>query len=78
MTLPLLLFLLAPGGPQKATLRVVEAGRVLAMAVSPSERIAPPPQIAPGAPPLVSFRYFEGRSRHRYGDLDLALDDAGH
>lgn len=78
MTLPVLLFLLAPGEPQRATMGVIESGRVLAMAVSPSERIAPPPQIAPGAPPLVSFRYFEGRLRHRYGDLDLVLDDAGH
>ena len=35
-------------------------------------------RITPGAPPLLSFRAFEGKSRHRFGDLDLVLDDAGH
>ena len=34
--------------------------------------------IAPGAPPLLAFRYFEGKDRHRFGELDLVLDDAGH
>jgi hypothetical protein len=29
-------------------------------------------------PPLLSFRFFEGRQRHRFGDLDLVIDDAGH
>ena len=26
----------------------------------------------------LSFRYYEGRMHHRYGNLDLVLDDAGH
>jgi hypothetical protein len=26
----------------------------------------------------LSFRFFEGKQRHRFGDLDLVLDDAGH
>ena len=43
------------------------------------ERLADPrQQIAPGAPPLLSFRYFPGADRHRFGKLDLMLDDAGH
>ena len=33
---------------------------------------------APGVPPLLSFRYFQGADRGRFGKLDLMLDDAGH
>ncbi len=45
---------------------------------SNSERVAVRRMIAPGAPPLLAFRYFEGKDRHRFGQLDLVLDDAGH
>jgi hypothetical protein len=58
--------------------RVAESGRVLEIAVTPSERSSPRRQIAPGAPPLLSFRFFEGKQRHRFGQLDLVIDDAGH
>jgi hypothetical protein len=58
--------------------QVAESGRVLEIAVPPSERLAPPAPIAPGAPPLVSFRFFEGKQRHRFDELDLVIDDAGH
>jgi hypothetical protein len=58
--------------------RVVESGRVLEIAITPSERLSPRPQIAPGVPPLLSFRFFEGKQRHRFGELDLVIDDAGH
>jgi hypothetical protein len=34
--------------------------------------------LAPGVPPLLSFRYFQGADRGRFGKLDLMLDDAGH
>jgi hypothetical protein len=54
------------------------AARCVMLAESPSARVAPSQQIAPGPPPLVSFRYYEGRMHHRYGGLDLVLDDAGH
>ncbi len=43
-----------------------------------SDRVAVQRLIAPGAPPLLAFRYFEGKDRHRFGQLDLVLDDAGH
>ena len=36
------------------------------------------PRLAPGAPPLLSFRYLEGRQRYRFGELGLVMDDAGH
>ncbi|MGD0298731.1 MAG: hypothetical protein ABSE86_16630 [Bryobacteraceae bacterium] len=72
-----LLFLLANQN-QLLIQQVATSGRVLELAVTPSERIASPPQIAPGAPPLLSFRFFEGQERHRFGGLDLVIDDAGH
>jgi hypothetical protein len=76
---PLLLFaLLATSEVERLTKNVAESGRVMEIAIPPSERLAPPPKIAPGAPPLVSFRLFDGRMRHRFSNLDLALDDAGH
>ena len=57
---------------------IAESGRVVEIATPPSERAEPLPQIAPGAPPLVSFRMFEGQMRHRFSNLDLVMDDAGH
>jgi hypothetical protein len=27
---------------------------------------------------LIAFRALEAKQRHRFGDLDLVLDDAGH
>lgn len=76
---PILLFaLLASGDVERLTRQVIDSGRVVEIAVSPSERLAPPPKIAPGAAPLVSFRLFDGRMRHRFSNLDLVLDDAGH
>jgi hypothetical protein len=76
---PLLFFaLLAPGEVERLTRLVAESGRVVEIAVSPSERLALPLKMAPGAPPLVSFRLFDGKMRHRFSNLDLALDDAGH
>jgi len=76
---PLLLFaLLAPGDVELLMKLVTKSGRVLEIATPTSERLAPPPKIAPGAPPLVSFRLFDGRMHHRFGNLDLVLDDAGH
>lgn len=58
--------------------QIVRSGRVVEIAVTPSERVAPAQRIAPGAPPLLSFRMFDGRMRHRFGNIDLVLDDAGH
>lgn len=50
----------------------------LLLGESNSERVTIKRLIAPGAPPLLAFRYFEGKDRHRFGQLDLVLDDAGH
>ena len=71
-------FLAANDDAAKLTRAVAESGRVLEIGVTPSERATPPPQVAPGQPPLVRFRYFEGQMRHQFGNLDLVTDDAGH
>ena len=54
--------------------QIVESGRVLALVPLIDDKI----RLAPGAPPLLAFRYLEGRQRGRFGGLDLVLDDAGH
>ena len=59
-------------------LQIADSGRAVSIAESPSQRIAKLPPLAPGQPPIVSFRYFEGKDRQRFSGLDLVLDDAGH
>ncbi len=55
-----------------------DSGRCVTLAEKPDDRVEQKPQIAPGPPPLLSFRYYEGKAHHRYGNTDLMLDDAGH
>lgn len=57
---------------------VAQSGRVLEIGETRERLSDPRLQIAPGAPPLLAFRYFQGADRHRFGKLDLMLDDAGH
>jgi hypothetical protein len=59
--------------PQKA-----EISRCADLFETPDERVTPSLKVSPGAPPLLSFRYFEGRMRQRFSGVDLMLDDAGH
>ena len=67
------------------------AQRELDAPPAPDERVASKPilnlhlaenrgliYIAPGAPPALSFRYYEGKLHHRFGNAELLLDDAGH
>lgn len=54
------------------------SGHVAAIGEPPSARVAPPPLIAPGAPPVLSFRYFDAADRGRFGNMGLMTDDAGH
>lgn len=75
---------LLPGVPEReARVRqlvadIARSGRILEIGSS-SDRLADPrKQIAPGAPPLLTFRYFDGADRHRFGKLDVIMDDAGH
>ena len=58
--------------------QVAESGRCADLSEDPDARVAPTPMIAPGPPPLLSFRYYEGKLHHRFGNAELMLDDAGH
>jgi hypothetical protein len=77
----LLLFfvlLLAMAQPTDTLIEEVSrSGQVVELATPVSSRLSAP-RIAPGAPPLLGFRVLEGKLRHRFGDLDLVMDDAGH
>ncbi|HEX7361328.1 MAG TPA: hypothetical protein VF283_12630 [Bryobacteraceae bacterium] len=54
------------------------SARCVAIGETPDERVSPRPEIAPGAPPLLTFRYYEGAAHHQFSHSDLMLDDAGH
>ncbi|HEY3739742.1 MAG TPA: hypothetical protein VGL53_07855 [Bryobacteraceae bacterium] len=57
---------------------IARSGRVVE-AMPASDRLRDPlKEVAPGQPPLLAFRYFDGADRHRFGKLDLMVDDAGH
>ena len=74
----LLMLFLPPDRTDTLVQQVAASGQVVEIATPPSERLAPPARLAPGLPPILGFRVLEGRLRHRFGDLDLVLDDAGH
>lgn len=57
---------------------IAASGRILEIGETRARLDDPRKQVAPGAPPLLGFRYFAGAGRHRFGNLDLMLDDAGH
>jgi len=58
--------------------QITDSGRCVTVAETPDQRVANKPAIAPGPPPLLSFRYYEGKEHHRFGNAELMLDDAGH
>jgi hypothetical protein len=69
--------------PREARIRLLteqikESGRVLLDARTQDRLADPRTMVPPGSPPLLRFRYFAGVDRHRFGKLDLMLDDAGH
>jgi hypothetical protein len=75
----LFLMLFEPGErPLTLVRQIADSGQVLEIAIPAAERLQPPDRIAPGAPPLLRFRTFEGNERHRFANLDLVMDDAGH
>jgi hypothetical protein len=57
---------------------IADSGRCMNVAESPDTRTRNLPQIAPGQPPMLTFRLYEGKMHHRFGNADLMLDDAGH
>lgn len=58
--------------------RIERSGLLDGIGVPSSQRLRPPARLAPGDPPMLAFRYLEDRRRHRFGELDLMMDDAGH
>jgi len=58
--------------------QIAASGRVQMIGEGASSRLQPAAPLAPGAPPILAFRYFDGQARHRFGDLALVMDDAGH
>jgi hypothetical protein len=58
--------------------QIAASGRVQLIGETSEARLQPTALLAPGAPPILAFRYFDGQARHRFGDLDLVMDDAGH
>jgi len=58
--------------------QIADSGRCADLSQEPDGRVKPPAMIAPGPPPLLSFRYYEGKLHHRFGNSELMLDDAGH
>ena len=54
------------------------SGAIINLCEPPSERLNGSGLIAPGAPPVLSFRYFDAGDRGRFGNLGLMTDDAGH
>jgi hypothetical protein len=57
---------------------VAESGRCADLSQDPDIRVSPVPMVAPGPPPVLSFRYYEGKLHHGFDNTDLMLDDAGH
>jgi hypothetical protein len=79
MMIPLCFLLASSGGNlDRLTKEIAASGQVVELAATPSQRVAPRAEIAPGPPPLLSFRYYEGQQHHRFSNAELMLDDAGH
>ena len=57
---------------------ILSGGRLELLGVTSQERLRPLGTLVPGDPPVLAFRYLEDRRRHRFGELDLMMDDAGH
>ena len=78
MIIPICLLLAVSGNLERLTKEIAASGQVVEVAITASARVAPTAMIAPGPPPLLAFRYYEGQQRHRFSNAELMLDDAGH
>ncbi len=58
--------------------QIAASGRVVSIAARPEERVNPPKEVPPGAAPLLMFRFLDGMGKHRFSQLGLVIDDAGH
>lgn len=66
--------------PEAITLleKIDRSGRCATVGHTPQQRLMQRPMIAPGAPPVLSFKLYEDAKHHRFGNVDVMLDDAGH
>lgn len=65
--------------PERALVqRIDQSGRCATLGQTPEQRLRERPAIAPGPPPVLSFRLYEDAKHHRFGNVDVMLDDAGH
>ena len=74
----LVALLAAPVSEDDLIARIAASGRCVSVAETPDSRVGADLRIAPGPPPLVSFRYYQGKLHQRVGNSELMLDDAGH
>jgi hypothetical protein len=63
---------------QRSIEEIADSGRCADLSQNPDTRVSPPRAVVPGLPPVLSFRYYEGKLHHRFENADLMLDDAGH
>lgn len=85
LTTGILLFALAAQQPQvqsqaqpQTVKEIDHSGRCVTVAESPDQRVASPKSIAPGKPPVLSFRLYEAKAHRGNSSGGLMLDDAGH
>lgn len=74
----LLAALLAANFSEETLEQISASGRCADVAESADQRVSTKPVIAPGQAPVLSFRFYEGKQHHRFGNAELLLDDAGH
>ena len=67
-----------PAQEQALLQQVDQSGRCVTVGRSPEQRLQKRPMIAPGQPPVLSFKLYEDSKHHRFGNVDVMLDDAGH
>jgi hypothetical protein len=58
--------------------QITQSGRCATIGETPDQRVTQQILVAPGQPPLLSFRVYESRRNGRFSNSDLMLDDAGH
>jgi len=65
--------------PERVLVEQIDrSGRCAALSQTPKQRLMERPVIAPGPPPVLSFKLYEDAKHHRFGNVDVMLDDAGH
>jgi len=74
----ILMAFLATAPVETSVQQIADSGRCVSLAESADSRVDITPRFAPGQPPVLSFRFYEGKSHHRFGNSELLLDDAGH